>query len=310
MDGDAERAPRVSIGLPVYNGEEYLGEAIESLLIQDFDDFEVLIGDNASTDRSRLIAEAYAARDDRIRVYTSSINRGAAWNFNRLLRAANGELFKWAAHDDVYESTYIRRCVEILDRRPDVVLCHSATVDIDEKGRELSKWAAAGFCGSADVSDRFEDVILRAGPCLHAFGLMRSGIAKHSRGIGSFSSSDIPFLAELALAGPFAEVPEPLFLHREHAGRSINTYGRDRVRGEWFDPALAGKVTFPIWRLGWEYVKLVAEFRGRMRDRLLLLKVVARWALAYTDRAVRELAWGVLQHVRRIPFQRLPERGS
>src|SRR5688572_10868700 len=101
-----EKNPRVSIGLPVYNGENYLAEAIDSILAQTFEDFELIISDNASTDRTQEICEAYAAKDGRIRYYRSEVNKGSAWNFNRVFELARGEYFKWAAHDDYIAPEY------------------------------------------------------------------------------------------------------------------------------------------------------------------------------------------------------------
>ena len=93
-------SPLVSIGLPVYNGDRYLAEALDSILAQSFADFELIISDNASTDGTQDICETYARRDERIVYSRLPENLGAAPNYNRLVEMARGELFKWAAHDD------------------------------------------------------------------------------------------------------------------------------------------------------------------------------------------------------------------
>ena len=92
--------PRVSVGIPVFNGERFLAETIESILAQTFKDFEIVISDNASTDRTEEICRSYAARDPRIRYNRNDTNRGAAWNHNRVFELARGEYFKWQSHDD------------------------------------------------------------------------------------------------------------------------------------------------------------------------------------------------------------------
>src|ERR1035438_9843576 len=94
--------PRVSIGLPVYNGENYLDPALNSILRQDYSDLELIISDNASTDATGNICREYAAKDPRIRYYRNETNIGASANFNCLVKLARGEYFKWAAHDDVH----------------------------------------------------------------------------------------------------------------------------------------------------------------------------------------------------------------
>ena len=94
------RKPSLSIGLPVYNGERFLAKAIASLLIQEFEDFELIISDNGSNDKTEAICRDAAARDSRVRYLRSNENRGATWNFRRVLEAASGEFFKYAAYDD------------------------------------------------------------------------------------------------------------------------------------------------------------------------------------------------------------------
>ena len=107
---------QLSIGLPIYNGEEFLKEAIESLINQTFEDFEIVISDNASTDQTQQICRYYADLDPRIRYYRCKQNLGAAWNYNRVFELSYGEYFKWAAHDDFCGPAFFERCVDALDR--------------------------------------------------------------------------------------------------------------------------------------------------------------------------------------------------
>ena len=93
--------PRVSIGLPVYNGQEFLEETLHSILNQTFNDFELIICDNASTDRTAEICRSFAKRDRRIRYYRNEINLGAAKNFNGVFFLARGEYLKWSDNDDL-----------------------------------------------------------------------------------------------------------------------------------------------------------------------------------------------------------------
>lgn len=127
--------PRLSIGLPVYNGEEYLAQSLDALLGQTYEDFELVISDNASTDGTRDICRRYAARDSRIRYLGLPRNIGAAPNHNHVFTECRGELFKWASHDDLYARDLLRRCVETLDERPEVILAHSGQAVIDGDGK-------------------------------------------------------------------------------------------------------------------------------------------------------------------------------
>ena len=129
--------PRVSIGLPVYNGQRFVEEALHSLLKQTYRDFEIIISDNGSNDRTEAICRECASTDDRVRYYRNDENRGAAWNFKHVVDLSKGEYFKWAGHDDICAPEYVERCVDVLDRMPQVVLCYTKSILIDECGTPL-----------------------------------------------------------------------------------------------------------------------------------------------------------------------------
>jgi glycosyltransferase involved in cell wall biosynthesis len=267
--------PRVSIGLPVYNGERYLRAAVDSLLGQTFSDFELIISDNASDDATGEIAREYARNDRRVRYFGSDKNRGAAWNFNRVFKLARGRYFKWAAHDDVCAPEFLERCIRVLDERPEIVLCAVKTSDIDESGRTLPSRTWQLRFDSPRPHKRFHDLICRSHSVLAIFGLVRSEVLARTAMIGAYVGADRVLLAELSLHGPFHEVPECLLFRREHAGRSTRAHPREHSRAAWFDPLQNGRVTFPTWRLLREYAAAVRRSplgrRGRFRCRLQLL---------------------------------------
>lgn len=111
-------SPCVSIGLPVYNGEPFIEQALDSLLAQTFKDFELIVSDNASTDKTEAICRDYAARDARIRYIRQPRNRGAVWNFNFVLQEAKGKYFMWAAADDLRDSNYVETLIACLEADP------------------------------------------------------------------------------------------------------------------------------------------------------------------------------------------------
>ena len=110
-----ERPPRLSFGLAVWNGEDTIRQCLDSLLAQDFTDFEVVVSDNASTDGTSQILEEYAARDPRIRVSRNQENIGQIENVNLVCRQSRGEYFRWIGVSDWLEPHYASRCVEALD---------------------------------------------------------------------------------------------------------------------------------------------------------------------------------------------------
>ncbi len=126
--------PRLSIGLPVYNGENFLAESLDALLGQSYENFELIISDNASTDGTADICRRYEKQDSRIRYIRQPRNIGCAPNHNFVTRQARGELFKSASHDDLYARDLLRLCIDALDEHPDVVLAHSWSAVIDDSG--------------------------------------------------------------------------------------------------------------------------------------------------------------------------------
>src|SRR5215471_6003223 len=209
--------PRVSVALPVYNGENYLTQAVESLLAQTFTDFELLLLDNASTDRTEEICRSFAARDGRIRYQRNERNIGGGPNWNRGFELANkAPYFKWAAHDDVHAPTFLERCVAALDRDPGVVLAFTQAEFMDAEGKVLRLRKQALPLDVADPPTRFE-ALLDPYDCLEIFGVIRREALLGRPVLGMYMDGDGVMLAALALMGRFFEVPESLFSCRRHA---------------------------------------------------------------------------------------------
>jgi glycosyltransferase involved in cell wall biosynthesis len=225
--------PRLSIGLPVYNGQEFLPELLDSLLTQTFRDFEIRICDNASTDRTQDICREYARRDPRVRYTCNERNLGALANYNRVFELSTAPLFKWVAHDDIYRHDYLEACIRLLDENPDVVLAHSGTAFIDEASELLPfeqdtgsfidrktgrrYWADVPSIGDTPVTiNRFWQVLSRARWGTHMFGVVRREILQQTSLLPNFAGSDRVMLAELALLGRFRCTSERLFLKRFH----------------------------------------------------------------------------------------------
>lgn len=282
--------PRVTIGLPVFNGERYLVEAVHSLLAQDYADFQLLIADNGSTDATAELCRVLAAEDSRVSVHPSAVNRGAAWNFNRVVDLAAGEYFKWAAHDDLVRPAFLRRCVEVLDQRPDVSLVYTRAIDIDETGRVVGGHQLPAYAVDARPSRRLASVVLRPSPVFEAFGLTRRSQLLETSRLGSYTSSDRTLLAELALLGRFHEVPEVLFLRRQHPERSMRQYADAKARNEWFDPSWRGRRSAPRWRLLREYGAAVRRSPVPAAERVAALGTLSRWGLRHRRGLAREVA--------------------
>lgn len=275
-------SPKVSIGLPVYNGERYLAESIDSLLAQTYNDFELIITDNASTDATENICREYVNKDSRIRYFRAETNLGAAQNFNWAFEQATGEYFKWAADDDLHDPRFLEACVHKLDNDPEVSLCFTFTAFIDGNGASLVEHSYPIDLLSASRRDVFL-LMLCGGHIVHEiFGLMRTETLKRSPLIGKYVGSDIVLLGYLALAGSYFQVPELLFFHREHDGRSAHAMTSPEDYARWFDTANSGKTVAPHWRRMLENTKTILGSRLSMKEKLMLFYDVCR--VAYWNR--------------------------
>ena len=254
----SEDKPCVSIGLPVYNGERYLEKTLSSILAQTFSDFELIISDNGSTDKTEEICKIYATKDSRIHYHRNETNLGAAKNYNLTFQLSSGKYFKWVAHDDLYAPEYLERCVEILNREPEVVLCYSKTNIIDESGDFIEHYFDGHNFRSPKPAERFRDFLHTHGLCNPVFGLIRASALKKTPLIGNYSSSDRVLLGELVLIGQFYEVSEYLFFRRIHPQRSLQANTADSIEiASWFDPAKRVKILLPKWRRLFEYFNAV-----------------------------------------------------
>jgi glycosyltransferase involved in cell wall biosynthesis len=276
VDRPGSAWPRVTIGLPVYNGERFLADAVESVLQQTFTDFELVICDNASTDRTPEIIESYARRDPRIRHVRNAVNIGAAANFNAAFELGRAPYFKWMAHDDLCAPDFLRRCVEALDRDPAVVLCFPRQLDIDDHGNVVSTNVFPLDTRLTSPHQRFAEIMRfwRGAPGI--WGLTRRDVLRRTGLIQDYYASDLVLLAELALHGRFAEVPEDLLLHREHAGRSVYSTDRYSVT-TWLNPLRRRPRRFPFWSWFGGYVAAVSRSPLPFAERLRCWAHLARW---------------------------------
>ena len=273
------RIPRVSIGLPVYNGGRFLKHALDTILSQTFEDFELIISDNASDDDSDAICRAYADRDARIQYSRHQVNLGAAENYNRVFRLSRAPYFKWASHDDALAPEFLERCVSTLDNDTSVVLCYPQTMLIDEDGKHLERYADRFDFSSKEPHKRFEAWALDSGGrlCNAIAGVIRSDVLARTGLIGDYKSADVILLAELLLSGKFAALDDTLFFRRDHPDRSMRSHHTDESIATWYNPANKGKHPLPAWRWFFEYLKAIGRSRVRYSERLKCYMLMIRW---------------------------------
>lgn len=299
MTGDIR--PLVSIGLPVYNGANYLRTAVETLLAQTYGRFELLISDNASTDETPAICRALAARDERIRIHRNEKNLGAAPNYNIVFGMATGKYFKWAAHDDVLAPTFIERAVDVLEANPDVVLCTARTGRIDPSGQVTGTYPSDPVWADPSPSRRFESLVCTPHACVAVFGLVRRNVLAATPLIAPYVNSDRVLLAELGLHGRIYEIADDLFFRRDHPGSSLRAYPDHRERVVWFDPRKSARFSFPEWQVVAGYAGAVARARLSGVERARCWKTVAAFSAAGWRPLLADIKYAAMGLVARRP---------
>jgi glycosyltransferase involved in cell wall biosynthesis/radical SAM superfamily enzyme YgiQ (UPF0313 family)/Tfp pilus assembly protein PilF len=235
----------------VFNGARFLAKSIEAILSQDYKNFELIISDNASTDRSQEICREYQAKDPRIHFSANKTNIGAKLNSLRVLNPARGKYFMWATDHDLWHPSFLTRCVEVLEDNPEVVLAYPRTLRIDAADQPLALCPNQIDTRQLSPADAFRRIIwdLQGGDMF--YGLMRNAILQ-SLNVESVPvwAGDQAVLAALALKGGIAFIPEVLFYWRvirdetlDYRRRTVPLH-QDPVTG----PALAQLELPQLWR--------------------------------------------------------------
>jgi glycosyltransferase involved in cell wall biosynthesis len=272
--------PRLTVGLPVYNGERYLSESLDALLGQTYTDFELLISDNASTDGTAAICRRYASQDSRVRYFRQPRNVGLSPNHNFVAEQARGELFKWAANDDLYARDLLERCVAALDERPDVVLAHAWTGRIDASGALTEAITYSLATSSWHPPERFRSILFDSGGD-DDYGVMRLDVLRRTAMKESYHHADHTIIAELSLHGAFYQVPGWLYFRRDHDDRAERACPTMRSRCANMDPRRASRWRHPAARLYgeyvWAYVRAIQRAPLTPADRRECYRYLGQW---------------------------------
>ena len=213
MDIENVKSPLVSVGLPVFNGEKGIATSLELLLKQDYNNLEIIISDNGSTDRTSEICKEFLKKDPRIKYYRSPENRGSNWNFNQVFDLSSGKYFMWAKHDDKRELSFVRSCVKKLEKFPEAVLCQAHTaIHIENRKERLGVSHLDSFNGLRGLTNRYRET-LKHHPALAIYGVYRVAAMKKTHLIRPSIASDVAFIQELSIHGSFVQVPKILFTY-------------------------------------------------------------------------------------------------
>ena len=206
--------PRLTIGMPVFNGERWLAETFDSLLRQTFRDFEIIVSDNCSTDETRNICLEYANRDSRIHYIRQDSNIGIFRNYDAVFHESKTPFFKWASSNDLCRPRFLELCMNALDEHPDAVLSCTHTVLFDEDAQKESEYVENIEWHNKDPIARYREFWSKAGLNNVMNGVIRSDALRRTMLNMSFQGSDLNMIADLLLQGPAIIVDEPLFYRR------------------------------------------------------------------------------------------------
>lgn len=239
--------PAVSIGIPVFNGERFIEQAIESVRAQTFGDWELIVSDNGSNDATPSICRRLASLDTRIRYVHAPVNRGAAWNFNRVFGLGRGAYFKWLAADDLCAPRFLEEAVAALQRVPHADLAYSPGVFVNALGTPL--YDGLRFSTSAAESPRASvrgkallQSLLQDGRAAQVliFGLARRDALARVRALGAYYAADWTLTMDLLLRAPAVELPAELVFFRRHEASSsaIHRLADPSAQQAFYDPAV------------------------------------------------------------------------
>lgn len=261
-----QRDPLISIGLPVYNGEPFVGRALDSLLAQELADFEIVICDNGSQDATAAICGEYARRDQRIRLHRNPENLGLVKNFNRTFELSRGTYFKWVAHDDWHAPDSLSRSVALLESHPSAVACATGVSIVDRHGNEYDRWIPSVDLLTPPTHQRFHKLIWMLGWPHLLFGLIRSGALRQTSLMQSYLGSDRTLLAELSLLGPIVHTPQVL-----HYYTLDNAERPDYQPSLHYDPKNRATLPLRTWRLIYKHLGVVFASDLSYRHKLFLV---------------------------------------
>lgn len=262
--------PAVSVAIPAYNCERYIGQSIESLLNQSYGDFELVISDNASTDGTEAVCRRYAAQDPRVRYWRRAENIGGPGNFRYVFSLCSGKYHKWSTADDHWHPDFLREAVALLDARPDIVLCYPKTQLIDAGGQKIEDYDDNLELAAESPRQRFRDLYRLIGLCNAHLGLLRRDAMLRTKLIAGHLASDVDFLAEMALIGKFHVLPDVRFYRRFHASSSSWARADAKHQTAYYAPMAEGMSAIGTWKRFGFQLDLIARSPAPLADKLAL----------------------------------------
>ena len=280
--------PKVSIGIPVYNGAKTLASTIEAAINQDYGNLEIIISDNCSTDETQIIAESYQAKDPRIKYVRQEKNFGMTSNFSKVFEYSTGEFFMWAAHDDRHAPNFISSCLPYLLKDTEAGLCVPKT---RAYYRDQVSWISnmKSFSGINTRTKLFSET-LRHFPAVGMYGLYRRSVIQKTGLWRNFTGADLVFIQDLTLHGDIVTCDEILFSYFER--ETWNTLDQDYVNI--YGAAIKPWYYSPFLIVLGNQISIIVKSENSFSIKMRLLGVLVRYQLG---QVARKLALKLLRVV-------------
>ena len=264
-----KKSPLVSIGMTVFNAAMFLTKAIESLLLQDYENFEIVISDNASEDGSSEICQDFAKRNNRIRYFRNRKNMGPNYNSQKAVSYCSGEFLMVAADHDIYHPSFITTLINIFDKDETVVLAYPLTTLIDKDEYPIELMADRIDTRGMDICQRFSKVIWESSAMNMVYGIYRMPAFKEAMNIGATIGPDLAMMAKLSLIGTIAQIKQPLFFRRQNRNKETVQDMTQRQVG-WFIKSDI-KALVPWTMLAFTQIKIIRDFNFSAKEKEILL---------------------------------------
>jgi len=284
-----EAKPPVTIGLPIFNGEKYLEQALSSLLSQEYKDFQLIISDNASDDQTRSICKKFSDSDDRIKYYRNEKNEGATFNFNRVLQLAHSEFFMWAAYDDLWDQAFLSTLVSLLQNNSTAVVAFAQAAIIDDHNNQLSSHVhLADYPVMYKLSEKnlYKRMKLyiqaEDGKSNMVYGLMRTKCIKKTNGF--FGGFRTPYGSDILLIFRLLQYGEAI--------GSPNILYYKRATGKQEDPSIKSRILrFLSFRIGkfscfLAYIPIIKKANLTITEKVTLSLCVIRRILQWIGNGI------------------------
>ncbi|OOG59666.1 glycosyltransferase family 2 protein [Rhodanobacter sp. C03] len=262
--------PLMTIGIPVFNEERFIDSALSSLRSQDYPNLEIIISDNASTDRTLEICQRHASEDPRIRIESAVENRGVIANFQHAVDLASGAYFMWGSGHDLWTSHLVSECVALLEANDGACLAFASSRWIGANNEPLAR--ASGWSDTRDLAAAARFFTVFWGNMHPVMGVMRVERLRSCLPMPSMVGGDLVLLANLALRGGFLHAPHSCWSRREFRAEK---HHNDKLK-RYASPSIGIARSrfarmFPLLQLPFALIKVLLRSRLPVVDKLAIV---------------------------------------